>query len=194
MAPRTPILLITLAAALTATAPAAGRTIRLQMDDVVDVTGTRIACVALTSSGKRGVACLLWRGGKPLTASVGAGLAEDGTAVLTRVKADGSSQQILKRRSTALRAAERVHRVRVGDVFGFPITSSTSLGCKVLRITDPKLDPLFRGVRVSCWRATTTAPLPRSWGMSISDRMAGVFRFDARGEVSSVGVVRRQPG
>lgn len=169
-------------------------TIRLRIGDVVDVAGTKIVCVAINSSKKDGVACVLWAKGKPIVGTYGAGLAVDGTAVLNRLKADGSAQQIFKRRLSSAGARQTVRTVHVGDLFGFPIDNRISLGCRVLRIADAKLAAFYRGVRVSCWRATATAPLPHSYGIAISDRFAGVFAFDSAGVLAKDGVVRRQPG
>jgi hypothetical protein len=60
-------------------------------------------------------------------------------------------------------------------------------------LTSTLVGPIYRGVKVSCWRATATSPLPSTYGLSISDKMAGVFRFDAKGRVTTWGVMRRQP-
>lgn len=176
-----------------APAAASARSVAVSLGDTVVVPGTRIQCLAITSSGKAGVACLLVAGGKPVAGSVGSGLAVDGTAVLTRVKADGSASRIAKRRSVKISHAARTYTLRPGDQFGMAGNGGTTLGCKVLRITDTSLAPVFRGVRVSCWRATDTA-VPRSYGTTISDRMAGLFRFDAKGAVEAAwGILRRQP-
>jgi hypothetical protein len=183
------VLLATLATTLVASAPAAAApTVRLRIGEAVDVLGTRIACFAVKSSGKVGIACVLLGPKQPVAGSVGVGLAADGTAVLTRIRSDGSGAPILRRKSEMA----RVHRLGVGRTFAIPVTATVDLGCKVINVTDTSLAPLYRGVKVSCWRADT-GPLPSSYGVSISDRMAGIFRFDAQGRVSAEGVVRRQP-
>lgn len=182
---------VTTCAATAAAAPAA--TIRLSIGDAVDVVGTKIACFALTSSGKDGVGCVLWSGKKPIAGTFGVGLAVDGTAVVNRVKPDGTAQRIFKRRLQSHARAVKVYRVRVGDVFGFPIDNTRSLACRVINVTDKNLAAFYRGVKVSCWRATATAPLPRSYGVSISDSFAGAFAFDANGKLEPSGFLRRQP-
>ncbi len=161
----------------------------LKIGDAVDVVGTKLACFAIRSNSKDGMACVLWANGKAVVGSYGAGLAVDGTAVLTHIKADGSGQQVFKRR---LQRSGTVYRASVGDVFGLQISSTVSLGCSVLNVTSTLVGPLYRGIKVSCWRATSTAPLPNTYGVTISDKLAGVFRFDTKGHITTWGVMRRQ--
>lgn len=164
--------------------------IKLSIGDAVDVLNTKVACYALKSSGKPGMACVLLRGSNPITGSYGIGLASDGTAVVNRVKPDGSGAHVFKRR---LQSHARVYRVRIGDLFGLQLTSKVSMGCRVIRVTSSLVQPLYRGIKVSCWRATATAPLPTTYGVSISDKFAGVFRFDGKGRVTTWGWMRKQP-
>ena len=166
------------------------RTVVLKIGDAVDVAGTKVACFAMTSSGKNGMACLLWGNGKPLVQTYGVGLAVDGTAVVKKIKADGSSTDIFKRR---LKRASKVYRLGVGNTFGFAINQRVALGCRVLNITNRSLAPVYRGVKVSCWRATATKPLPHTYGISISNKFAGVFAFDAKSRVGKDAIVKRQP-
>jgi hypothetical protein len=166
------------------------RSIPLKIGDAIDVVGTRIACFAIKSNGKNGMACVLLKGSTPIVGSYGAGLAVDGTAVLNKIKADGTSDQVFKRK---LQAAGTVYKVKTGDLFGLQITNTVSLGCRVINVTATNVEAVYRGVKVSCWRATATRPLPNTYGVSISDRFAGVFRFDGKGNVTSWGFVRQQP-
>lgn len=194
--------LLGVAAAVVAVAPGAGadnpNLIRLKIGDAVDVVGTRVACFAIESNGKNGIACVIWsKQNEPLVGSYGVGLAVDGTAVLNRIKADGSSQTIFKKRTTASAAspaaAQTVHKVKVGEGFGLPAGKNVILGCQVLNVTSKSLAPLYRGVKVSCWLATATAPVPNEYGVSISDKMGGVFKFTKEGKLSTWGIVKRQP-
>jgi hypothetical protein len=164
--------------------------IELAVGDTVLVTGTRVGCFAIVSNGKAGMACVLLAKGKPIAGSFGSGLAVDGTAVVTRLKADGSAEQVFKRR---LGASPRTYRVGAGEGFGLRVSAKVNLGCRVLDVTSTLVEPLYRGRKVSCWRATETAPLPGTYGVSISDTFAGVFRFDAKSRVTTWGFVRRQP-
>jgi hypothetical protein len=182
---------LVVAAAQVAGANAAPQTsILLKVGDAIDVVGTKIACFAINSSSKDGVACVLLKSSKPMIGSYGVGLAVDGTVTLNKLKADGTGAPVFKRKP---QARHTVYKARVGDLFGLQIDSTTSLGCRVLNVTSTLAGPVYRGVKVSCWRATATAPLPGTYGVSISDKMAGVFRFDAQSRVTSWGVMRRQP-
>jgi hypothetical protein len=186
--------LLVIAVCGTAAAGAGARSsanVRLEVGDAVDVLHTKIACYAIKSNGKIGMTCVLLKGSKFLKGSYGVGLAEDGTAVVTKVKPDGSLKRIFKRRLQA--RTGHVYRVRVGDAFGLQLTSKVALGCHVLRITTKSLPAIYRGLKVSCWRATATKPLAKTYGVSISDKFAGVFRFDAKGRVTPWGWVRKQP-
>jgi hypothetical protein len=179
------------AAALVPAASAAPqRSIPLKIGDAIDVVGTRVACFALRSNGKNGMACVLLRGSNPIVGSYGAGLAADGTAVLNKIKADGSADDVFRRK---LQAARTVYKAKTGDLFGLQLTNTIGLGCRVIDVTATNLAPVYRGVKVSCWRATATQPLPNTYGVSISDRFAGVFRFDAKGKPTTWGVMRQQP-
>ena len=173
---------------------ASQKTVQLKIGDAVDVVGTRVACFAVKSNGKDGVGCVIWGNSKPLPGSYSVGLAVDGTAVLSKLKPDGSAQQIFKRKPAASgRAAGKVYRLGAGDVFGLQITSKIALGCKVINVADASVAPVYQGVKVSCYRATAESPLPNSLGVSISDKFAGVFQFDAHGAVTSNGIMRTQP-
>jgi hypothetical protein len=175
-------------------AAAPQRTVQLKIGDAVDVTGTRVACFALQKAGKKGVGCALWAKNKPVVRSYSVGLAVDGTAVLSKINADGSSVDVFKRRLAARGSPrEKVYRLRVGDVFGLQIDARVALGCRVINVTDTALAAIYRGVKVSCWRATATKPLPHTYGISISDKFAGVFAFDARSKITAKGVLRKQP-
>jgi hypothetical protein len=83
--------------------------------------------------------------------------------------------------------------VKVGEGFGLPAPNGTVLGCQVLNITSTSQAPIYRGIKVSCWIATEHNPVPNRYGVSISDKMAGVFKFTATGAISPQGIVRRQP-
>ena len=185
------VLCVALVATLAVSASAASRkNVELKIGDAVDVLGTKVACFAVKSSGKDGVGCVLWGKGKPLAGSFTVGLAVDGTAVLSKLKPDGSSQQIFKRKPAR---AAKVYRLGVGDVFGLQVTSKIALGCKIIDVADGAVAPIYQGVKVSCYLATATSPVPNGLGVSISDKFAGVFQFDAKGNVMSNGIVRAQP-
>jgi hypothetical protein len=184
------VALVVVAAQVAGANAAPQQSIPLKVGDAIDVVGTKIACFAINSSAKDGMACVLWKSSKPITGSYGVGLAVDGTVTLNRLKADGTGAPVFKRKP---QARHTVYKARVGDVFGLQIDSKVSLGCRVLNVTSTLVGAAYRGVKVSCWRATATTPLPGTYGISISDKLAGVFRFDAKGRVTTWGVTRRQP-
>lgn len=183
---------VLVAAAVAASASAAPKVdTLLKVGDAVDVLHTGVACFAIHSNGKDGMVCVLWQGSKPRAGTYGVGLAADGTAVVNKIKADGSAQRIFKRK---LQAATKVVRANVGDGFGLALRNGVDLGCRVLDITDTSLAARYRGIKVSCWRSKGQTPVANSYGVTISDKIAGVFRFDARGKALASGQFeRRQP-
>lgn len=182
---------LALAAVLAASASATSqKTVQLKVGDAVDVRQTGVACFAIVSGGKRGIACVLWQNGKPKVGTFGVGLAADGTAIVNKITAGGNSTTVFKRR---LSSAAATYRLGVGDVFGLQLANDVVLGCKILNITDTKLAPIYRGTKVSCWRSKNVQPLPHTYGVSISDKFAGVFAFDNKGDVLSEGFLRKQP-
>lgn len=179
------------AAAFTPSAQA--KTIALKVGDAVDVVGTPIACFAITSNKQDGIACVLWRNGKPKPDSFGAGLSVEGTASLQRLKADGSSSTVIKRKLQT-HTGGTVYKVKVGDLFGMQVDDEIALGCRVLNVTSTSVQPLYRGKKVSCWLASPSAPKANSWGISISAKFAGIFHLTARSQVDPAkSTTRRQP-
>jgi hypothetical protein len=194
------LLLVPLAAAAAVSLPGgagAGNAIQLKIGDAVDVLNTRVACYALTSNGKDGIGCLLiTNAGSPIAGSYSVGLAVDGTAVLNKVNADGTSTHVFKKRLPAARSTARgaVYRVKPGESFGLPVHGDVVIGCKVLNVTLTAVAPVYRGIKVSCWYATATQPVANTYGTSISDKVAGVFKITPSGSISSWGLMRQQPG
>jgi len=182
-----------LAAALIVVATASGsakRSVVLKIGDAVDVRYTGVACFALNSNGKDGVGCVLWAKGKPAPGTYGAGLAADGTAVINKIAKDGSGVAVWKRK---LQSASTTYHLTVGDEFGLILPSGIDLGCRIVKVTTTSLDPVFRGTKVSCWRAKDNKPLPNTYGVTLSDKLAGAFKINAAGEVSRWGVLKREP-
>lgn len=168
---------------------------KLAIGDAVDVRGTGIACFAVVSNRKPSIGCaLLGKDGNPRPGTFAVGIAVDGTIVMSRVKADGSSATVLKRTPQAAGRAGKVDPASPGDSFGLPIDTAHIIGCRVIDVLPSQAaKALYRGIKVACWRATETAPVPRSEGVEISDRFAAAFRFDAKGDVAGGILVRTQP-
>ena len=138
---------------------------------------------------------MLLANGKPIPGTYGVGLAVDGTAVLNKVNADGSSTHVFKKRLPASRSASggTVYRLKAGESFGIPVSGGVVIGCKVLNVTSTSVAPVYRGIKVSCWFATASATVPNRYGVSISDKMAGVFKVTPSGQLSTWGLVKSQP-
>lgn len=170
--------------------------IPLKIGDAVMVKGTHVACFAINSSNKNGIGCvLLLPSGKFVVGSYGVGLAVDGTAVLNRVDAKGNGKQIWKKRLPAARgaSASRNYTVSVGEGFGIAAGTNGILGCQVLNVTSTQVEPIFRGVKVSCWFATAKAAVRNRYGVSISETFAGVFKVPRTGSATTDVLVKRQP-
>ncbi len=180
-------------AALTATSASAApmSSIPLKIGDVVDVAGTPVVCVAMTSNHKNGIACVLWKGSKPMVGTYGVGLAVDGTAEIEKLKAGGGSQTIFKRKLQSVRAT--VYKAHVGDLFGFQVNDSLSIGCEVINVTSTAVEPLLRGVKVICLRSNGKTSVPNSYYVSISAKFAAVAKFDAKSNLTPWSVVKQQP-
>ena len=187
----------TAAATAAPAAPGAGiQAQKLVIGDTFVVKGTRILCVAIVSSGKRGIACVLFAKSAPITGSYGVGMAVDGTSVLTQIKADGNPKLVLRRRPQATaRRVDEVYSGSPGDAFALPIDAKRVLVCLVTDVKPAQAEPLYRGIKVGCWRALTagTGPVPSSDAVQLSDRMASIVKFDAKGDISGVVVVKKQP-
>ena len=177
-----------LAAVPAAAAPT--RSIPLKIGDAIDVVGTPMACFAITSNKKNGMACVLWKGSAPRTGTFGVGLAVDGTASIEKIKADGSGQTVFKRK---LQSARTVYKAHVGDLFGFQVSNSLSIGCEVINVTSTAVEPLLRGVKVTCLRSNGTTSVPNSYFVSISAKIAGVSKWDAKSNQSPWAIVKKQP-
>ena len=179
---------VALAAVPAAAAPT--RSIPLKIGDAIDVVGTPIACFAITSNNKNGMACVLWKGSNPRTGTYGVGLAVDGTASVTKLKADGSGQTVFKRR---LQAARTVYKVHAGDLFGFQVSNDLSLACEVINVTSTAVEPLLRGVKVTCLRSNGKTSLPNSYFVTISAKVAAVSKWDAKSNATPWAIVKHQP-
>lgn len=206
-------LLPALAAAAAVAALAAGATgaatnpaKRLAVGDAVDVTGTGIACFAITSNKKDGLACVLWKGGGPRPGTFGVGIAVDGTVVMNQMLADGTAKTLYKRilqaraqgagsaaAAAPARAGDTVYTLGAGHAFGLPVDAHHSLVCNIANITSAQAAPLYRGIKVGCWKTLDTLALPNSGCVQISDKLANVCHMGADGAVDRVVLLKRQP-
>ena len=63
----------------------------------------------------------------------------------------------------------------------------------MISVTSTQVEPIYRGVKVSCLRSNGTTGIPNSYFVSVSAKFAGVGKFDAKGQVSTWGFVKKQP-
>ena len=187
--------LVAFAAVSLAGGAGAGNTIQLKIGDAVDVLHTGVACYALNSDGKNGIGCVLLANGKPVPLTYSVGLAVDGTAVLNKLGADGTSTHVFKKRLPASHSTSSgtVYRVKPGQSFGIPVSGDVVIGCQVINVTSTSVAPIYRGIKVSCWFADAKHAIPNRYGVSISDKMAGVFKVTPAGQLSTWGLVKPQP-
>lgn len=179
-------------AALTAAPVAAApqSSIPLKIGDAVDVVGTPMACYAISSNNKNGLACVLLKGSAIRTGSYAVALAVDGTASMKKLKADGSGQTIFKRK---LQAARTVYKAHAGDLFGFQVNNSLSIACEVINVTSTAVAPVYRGVKLVCLRSNGKTAIPTSYFVTISAKFASVSKFDAKSNPSSWALIKKQP-
>lgn len=164
---------------------ASARTVEIRVGDAVDVTGTRILCAGVESSGVKGVACLLANAKGFIPGTFGAALGEDGRVAVHKVDAKGEPQRIYRKLASR---AGRTFKLGVGDAF---YVKGTPVACEIINAT--KVPAAYRGIKVTCYIGTETGFKPSSLGVSVSDKFAGVFRIDKNARVSTDLFERRQP-
>lgn len=191
MGRRLAVALVALAALAAVPASAAPlKNLPLKIGDAVDVVGTPLACFAVHSNNKDGLACVLWQGNKPKVGTYAVALAVDGTASLKKLKADGSGQTIFKRK---LQAARTVYKAHAGDLFGFQVNNTLAIACEVINITSTAVEPSLRGVKVVCLRSNGTTAIPTSYFVTLSAKVAAVSKFDAKSKPSTWALIKNQP-
>jgi hypothetical protein len=171
-------------AALALAGTASARTIEIRVGDSVDVTGTKLLCVAATSAGVKGIACVEANAKGAIPGTYGAALGEDGRVAVHRIDAKGEPQRIYRKLASR---AGRYLKLSVGDAFHL---KDTHVDCEIINLTTPAA---YRGIKVTCYIGTNTGLKPSSLGITVSDRYAGVFRNGKNGTGSTDLFVRRQP-
>ena len=194
----TPVLLVgLLALPLSAGARpgAASANVVIKVGDAVAVAGTHIGCYGVTGDGKDGIVCFKVDAKGLAPGTFGIGAAEGGEVTAYKIKANREPKRIFKRTLQAAAApavagkATKTITLGVGKVFGL---AKTDILCQILKITKG-VAPLYRGVKVGCFRADTSGVLPSTYGVVLSDKFAAVFRFDAQGNAGPSLFERKQP-
>ncbi|HZR91854.1 MAG TPA: hypothetical protein VFA44_05520 [Gaiellaceae bacterium] len=167
------------AAALVAagTAAAAPKPVTVVTGDTFALAGTHVVCSVQVSRtalpGQTVVGCSLATGSRAIAGSYAVAIGTRGDVAIARVRPDRSAKVIYRRRPQVARAqAGRRYTVGVGT---FVFVSGNDLTCSATRSAF--------GQTVSCFRfdLKLSAARARSYGVAISDRIAYVVRFDAKG-------------
>lgn len=171
------------------------RNVVIKVDDAVAVVGTKVACYALRANGKTGVTCFKLDSKGLASGTFGVGIAQDGTVTAYKVNAQRKPKQIFRRapQSAAAQvldlAAAKTYRLSSGTTFR---VMKTSVFCQILTIRSG-VAPLYRGIKVGCFRADGVGPLPKSNGVVISNKFIAAFSFKADRKAGASFFERVQP-
>jgi hypothetical protein len=191
MARRTPVILF-LAVALAVVPAAAAITVQMGPGDTVDVVSTKIGCFYVNAQNQPGIGCYL-SSNKGLTiGTYGIALSQRGDAIVTKVTTHSAATTLWgsRTKASARRHAIRYYSLTKGDSFGFRV-NGIDVGCTVLDLTTG--GPQFQGRRVVCFRSIKTKPIPNTYGVVVSNKFVGSFRFTAKGTIGPNAFVRLQP-
>jgi hypothetical protein len=190
-------LVLLLLAGLALPAPAAGaagtaggidQTIRV--GDLVDVAGTQVGCFGAREDGKVGVVCALVDRGGPIPRTYAAAIRGDGAVYGYVITARREPKRLFERlpqvaaSPLVLGGGGRTYRLGVGKTFAL---AGTRLVCQILNVTSGVAE-IYKGIKVGCFKAT-----PGGYGIAVSDRFAGVFKFKRNGEAGPNVFVKLQP-
>ena len=184
--------MLALAVALALVPAAAAITVQIAAGDTVDVVSTKIGCFYVDSQNQRGIGCYLASNKGLAVGSYGIAISQKGNAVVSKVNSHGAAITLWGNRT---KASARAHAIRYfsltkGDSFGFRV-NNVDTGCSVIDISTG--GPQYRGRRVVCFRSINTKPIPNSYGVVVSNKFAGSFRFNAKGAPGPTAFVRFQP-
>jgi hypothetical protein len=181
--------------ALAAPAHAAARTTgdidqTIRVGDLVDVVGTKVGCFAARASGKVGIVCAHLDRNGPIPKTYAAAIRVDGAVYGYVITAGREPKRIFERMPQVaesplvLDGDGRTYELGVGKTFAL---AGTRLACQIVNVTSG-VAPVYKGIKVGCFRAT-----PGGYGIAVSDRFAGIFRFKRNGEAGANVFVKLQP-
>jgi hypothetical protein len=178
------------APSLAAAGPAGAPDRTIRVGDLVDVVGTKVGCVAAREDGKVGIVCAHLDRNGPIPRTYAAAIRGDGAVYGYVITARREPKRIFSR--TVQVAASpltvggdgRTFSLGTGTTFAL---AGTRLACQILNVTSGVPD-LYRGIKVGCFKAT-----PGGYGIAVSDRFAGIFRFKRNGEAGPNVFVKLQP-
>lgn len=194
-----PLLVASLLALLATAASARPATsavdVVIKVGDAVAIAGTHIGCYGVTGDGKDGVVCFKVDSNGLAPGTFGVGAVENGEVAAYKIRSNREPKRIFKRTLAAAdepaltAASAKTIKLGVGKIFNL---EGTSLLCQIVKVTKG-VPPLYRGVKVGCFRADAAGPLPSAYGVALTDRFAGVFRFDSSRNAGPNIFVRAQP-
>jgi hypothetical protein len=167
-------------AALLATAATAGagtaRKHVVTSGDSIEVGGTHVVCSVGPTGGQKGIFCYYESQGHPVPGTWWIGLAGNKEATLGKVKANGGTSVVFRRKPSVRGAAARTVRAGVGDSI---VIAGTALSCAVARTKTA-------GTYIAC------SPDTRGtiYGVGMADRYAYMSRYGSGGW-KNVRVVRQ---
>lgn len=176
-----------LAFAAPAGADTAGQIVKLKIGEGFAVAGTHIVCAAQVSKtvlpGKRLIGCAYSTSKGPVVGTYAVALAVDGDVVVAKVKTDGSPGVVYRRMPAVAGGPAKVYSVKVNDAVFF---TGTNITCWVSASSG--------GTATSCFRSTAAKgnPLPNTYGVGITDKIAFVVHFDAKSKSTPVKVLQHK--
>ena len=150
--------------------------VQLNLGDGFLIENTHVVCLFATGShllsGKRAVGCSLVKGDRLALGSYASALAVDGQAILARIRPDGTARTVISRKPAVAGAAPQVYKLAKGDVAHI---RGTRMFCFVSVIAVPT-------ALCARYDASGKRYVPGSYEISLSDKVASLGRFDARGK------------
>jgi hypothetical protein len=187
-------LLLALAGAL-ASVPVAGAVpVQVKVGDSVSVTSTKIGCFVKISADREAIVCELATTKGLIKNTYAVGISANGATVVDYVNAKGTKVSAVW--AGRGKASARVHEatyyeLRAGDSFGFKIPGG-NIACEILDLKN--VNATYTGRRVVCFRAGTSGkPVANSFGVVLSNKFVGSFRFNAKGNPGPDQYVHLQP-
>lgn len=159
----------------------------IKVGDAVAIHGTHVGCYGVTDDRRDGIVCFKVDSKGFTPGTFGVGIAEDGTSTAYKIRENRTPRRIFRRmlqgfQAPAAASAEaKTIVLGVGKVFNL---KGTSILCQIVKITTG-VAPLYRGVKVGCFRADSAGALPNTYGVAVTDKFAGVFRFKANRDVGA---------
>lgn len=170
--------------------PAGGVDQTIRLGDLVDVVGTKVGCFATREAGKVGIVCAHLDRNGPIPKTYAAAIRGDGAVYGYVITARREPKRIFERTPQAagspllLEGGGRTYELGVGKTFAL---AGTRLACQIVNVTSDVAE-VYKGIKVGCFKAT-----PGGYGIAVSDRFAGIFKFKRSGEAGANVFVKLQP-